>query len=446
MLGVGVVLARSGRLDRLAWVVPLATGIAAVVFIGLGRSNSQRVPPTLAFTQLVQYLPQSNEARIDGLVAVYDQQSRDVEWKAASRGWLVPDPADDATVRRLVWTDEDGTQTQNASVKAGSIGVVSISGTRVLPQPVSVQGRFGARGLEGRLSKGELTTITDPVLVSATAPSLAMTLEADGRFVASPEQTLAAQQYTADTLLNDAQTRRQEIVRKLLDTNDTLQFPVVPSLLFWSDPLAMSQTLPTGFETNGAALSVLPLQLERTPAGGDFRVPPTFLRVSTLGGRQGVSTAYNPRAGQWVRGLTRPTEIVLRFQLPDEVLPARLSKGLLTLRGNMPSRSLQVLDFNGPTPVVVRELANFNGVESIELTGDQVRLDAEGGVRIGINVSETAEQRTKREQEEKDFAAGLPPSKSSQGQSLDNSTWQIEYVRLTVDGRTLKPGETSDAK
>ncbi|MFO0904102.1 MAG: hypothetical protein U0939_13955 [Pirellulales bacterium] len=438
LFGVGIVLARSGRLDRLAWVVPIVTGATALIFIGLGMSSSQSVPPTLAYMQLAQYLPQSNEVRVDGLAAVYDQQSRDVDWAAQDRGWLAPDRADDSTVRRLVWTDADGTATQNASVKAGSISLASVSGAKALPQHVGVFGRFGPRGLEGRFERGELQNISDPVLVSASAPSLALTLESDGRFSASPDQTLAADQYTSDSLLNDAQRRRQDVLRKLLDATDTVLFPERPSLLFWSDPVAMRQAWPDGFAANGSSLGVVPLELRRTPAGESFRVPPTFLSISTLAGRQGVSTAFNPNNGQWMRGLTRPTEIVLRFQLPDQVLPAQLSQGTLTLRGNLPSRSLQVLDFGGGEPTVIRELRNFNGVEAIELTADQLRLDADGGVRIGIGVGETDGQRAKREQEERDFAAGMPSA--SGAQTLDNSTWQIEYVRLTVGGTVLAPG------
>ncbi|MFO0871954.1 MAG: hypothetical protein U0935_23760 [Pirellulales bacterium] len=432
LLVAGGWLVRTGRLDRLAWVVPAITLVAAATFIGIGLQSSTSVPAMLTHAQLIQFQPQSNEAQIEGLAAVYDQQSRAVTWEGMERSWVVPDPADDASVRRLIWTDRDGTQTQNAAVQAGAVGLAGEWGSRQLAQHIGVRGRFGADGFAGTFTRGELKTTEDPVLVQPAAPALAVRLSGDGHLVAGPDDVLAAGQYTAEALLSDEQRRRQEVLRQLFDPSDTTVFPQSPSLVFWTEPQVAGVTYPEGFAIHGTALGLVPLEIERTDPGTPFRIPSPFLKVQTVAGRVGTSTAYDARTGLWVRGLTRATEVTLRFQLPDQVLPAELTRAVLTIRGNLPSRTLQVLAFEGAGPVTVRELSNLNGVATVELTAAQLPLDARGGVRLALGVGETSKQRGQREQKA-DQASGLvDPS-----EDVDNSTWHFDYVRLQVDGRTL---------
>lgn len=444
LLLAGLALGRTKRLERLAWVVPAVTLTAALIFVVLGVTNSNRVPPTLAHAQLVQFLPQSNEARVEGLAAIYDQQSREVTWRSAERSWILPDLADDASVRRLIWTDQDGTETQNASIKAGSIGLATESAVRQLPQHVGVHARFGPEGLEGLFSQGELEGVEDAVLLNPAAPPLAVKLDALGRLVATPDDVLAAGQFTSEALLSDEQRRRQDVMRRLFDPADNVQFPWTPSLAFWSRPLEAAMTYPEGVAVSGVALGVLALDLERTLPGTRFRIPAPFLRTSALPGRSGTTTAYESRLGQWVRGLTRPTEVVLRFQLPDQVLPGVLDRGVLTIRGNAPSRSIQILAFQGSELKLVREFRNLNGVVTTDLSREHLTLDAQGGVRLTVLVGETEGQRLKRETEEAAVRRpnqGSDSSETDMNETVDNSTWQFEYVRLTVDGQTKTVGE-----
>jgi hypothetical protein len=477
LLAAGLWLFRHNRLDRLAWVVPAVTVPAAVLFVIMGVANSTGVPPTLTHAQLVSHIPQSNEARVEGLAAIYDPQSREVDWKGVERTWLLPDPADDANIRRLVWTDVDGMETQNASVKAGSVGLASELAVRPLRSHVGVRGRFGASGFEGRFEPGELRQVGDFALLNPAASAMAVKVDGEGRFRASPNDVLAADEYSGESLLSDEQRRRQGVMRRLFDPADSLTFPSGPSLAFWSQSLVEGSIFPAGYETRSTALNVLPLEIERTDPGQPFEVPPPFLRVAAIPGRSGISTAYDTRTGKWVRELTRASEIALRFQLPDQVLPARLERGLITLRGNVPSRTVGVWEFGGKAPRKIRDYPNVNGVVECPLEAADLTLDAQGGVRLMFTVSGV-----NGDLDEGAPRAGLgsgmplppgtpgvpgmpgavggprvgrPPTgppggppmfppdggEPSAADSAETSVWQFEYVRLSVAGQTLAVDE-----
>ncbi|MFM7070609.1 MAG: hypothetical protein ACKO38_02305, partial [Planctomycetota bacterium] len=249
LLAAGLWLYRQNRLDRLAWVVPAVTIPAAILFVILGVANSTGVPPTLAHAQLVSHIPQSNEARIDGLAAIYDPQSREVSWSGVERAWLLPDPADDANVRRLVWTDADGMETQNAAVKAGSVGLATELAVTPLRSHVGVRGRFGPNGFEGRFAAGELRQAGDFALLNPAASAMAVKVDRDGQFLASAKDVLAADEYSGESLLSDEQRRRQTVMRKLFDPADAMTFPSGSSLAFWSESLSDGARLPSGYAT-----------------------------------------------------------------------------------------------------------------------------------------------------------------------------------------------------
>ena len=54
LLVAGVWLARQRRLERLAIVVPVITGLAAAVFLAIGGLNAGSVPPTVVSTQVIR--------------------------------------------------------------------------------------------------------------------------------------------------------------------------------------------------------------------------------------------------------------------------------------------------------------------------------------------------------------------------------------------------------
>ena len=76
------------------------------------------------------------------------------------------------------------------------------------------------------------------------------------------------------------------------------------------------------------------------------------------------------------------------------------------------------------------KVAEPNGTYQIDVGAAELALDAGGAVPITITVSATAKERAAvAKGEGSDFDSAMSDSSLS-------STWDIEHVRLTVDGHT----------
>lgn len=453
-LAGGAWLAR-GRLGRLGWFVPAASATAAAVLAGVGAAGSTRVPATVAQAEIVRLGAQTDEALVDGTAAVYDRQSRDVAWEADQRQWLLPLNRGGATADRLVFLDDDVATTRATSTHAGSVDLLAITGDRPLAGQVGVRARFGPNGLEGRIHDGGLGGIEDPVIVAPPRPALGVALADDGTFGAGVDDTLAADQYSRDTILTEVSRRRQDAVRRLLMNADeftaatgqesasagwstTLPLRDRPWLVFWCRPPEDRWRYPDGFALEREALAIMPLDLDRTPADTPFRIPGTFLPARVGTGRMGRSSAYDARSGSWVKGLTSATATMLRFQVPASVLPCRLERGRLTVRLVAPRRTFSVSAFRGGEPVVLAEVAEPTGVYDVELSAEDLGLVDGDEIPIEIAVSPTAAEIEAAAR----AADGTPPAAIAQGQAA----WHIDSVALSIDGRTLPHPAASEGR
>ncbi|MFM2096483.1 MAG: hypothetical protein RIS70_3607 [Planctomycetota bacterium] len=441
LLASGGILAKRKRLDALAWLVPGITITATVALVAIGIAHTTSVPSKIALGQLLEIAPQTNEARVTGLAAIYDHRSQNIDLTTDHRNWLIPSVSDPSAIQRLVWSDDDRVTASDMETNAGSIGFASMHGQVAMLEHVALEAEFNESGLVGKLRTGELGAATDAVIVAPPAPALAVALNDDGDFTANEEQVLSAEQYIASTLMTDEQRRRQDYFRALLNPSDTFVFPRRPSVFFWCNPVDIGIRMPEGFLVAGSALAVVPLEIRRTPPDTAFRVPSTFLEMTAAQG-QAKSSAYNRRTGQWVKGLTVASETPLRFQLPAEVLPCELSTATLTIRINAPSRELQVKTYRTTDSQVVRAFRSPIGVIALELKAGDLQLDAAGGLTLGLAIGPTGAFTT-----EADGGSGAGTDASSLPSNIPTSTirennpWQIEYVRLTVAGRTSSASE-----
>jgi len=441
------------HLDRLAWFVPAAS-VAAAALLGLvGAASSRSVAPTIASATLLRLAPSTDEALLDGAAAVFDRESRATAWTGRERTWVFPDASQGTNGERVTWLDDDRETTQNTTTHAGSVDKLALRGAPPLVAGGMVRARFGPEGLEGRIDPGGLANLRDPAIVGMPGPAQAVTLGADGRFVAGVDGVMAAGQYNPASILSADARWRQEATRRLLQTPEeylsesarpkaqapsgiagALALRRRPWMLFWCDPeLGLTWDPPAGYVERHATLALAPLDIEKTPSGTPFRIPPPFLPARSGLGVQGRSNAFDSRRGEWVKGLTTATDTVLRFQIPDAVLPCTLQRGRLAIRINAPSRDVTVGAFRDGEPVVLERMSEPNGVFDINLGPEHLAIDG-GAVPISIAISRTVAERA-------EDAQGDAPAldKKQYEQQIDtavSSTWDIDYVRLSVDGRT----------
>jgi hypothetical protein len=158
-----------------------------------------------------------------------------------------------------------------------------------------------------------------------------------------------------------------------------------------------------------------------------------YCQESTLGAEFGRLDDLDLGDFVEAEGLTTATDTVLRFQIPDAVLPCTLQRGRLAIRINAPSRDVTVGAFRDGEPVVLERMSEPNGVFDIDLGPEHLAIDG-GAVPISIAISRTVAERA-------EDAQGAAPAldKKQYEQQIDtavSSTWDIDYARLSVDGRT----------
>ena len=417
----------------------------------LGWSSSRNVAPTVAAVDLVRLAPATGEAIVDGVAALFDRQSRPIDWAGRDRHWVIPDPAQASSGERFAWLDDDDQSTFNTSTHAGSVERLRVRGAEAPGPAIVARGSFGAEGLTGRLDTGTLAAPRDAVIVGLPGPALAVRLGVDGDFRAGVDDLLDDGQYNPDAILADDARWRQEATRRLLESPEdfaassgragadppagvtgALALRRRPWIACWCDPRARrGWELPDGFLERRSTLALLPLEIERTPPATPFRIPSAFL-VPRLGtGTQGKSMAFDNRRGEWVRGLTSPTDTLLRFELPAAVLPCRLDSGRLSIRMNAPARVVEIGVVRDGVPAVVRRIEEPTGLYEIDLGPDDLGL-AGGAVQVSVSVSPTAAEAAARQRGEKDAFSATVSDDSVM------STWEIDHVRLAVDGHTLE--------
>lgn len=421
LLVAGIWLYRRGRVGLLVGVVLIATVVAAGVMVAVGAASTSNIPPTIAYSQLASISAETGEVFSEGLVAVYERKNREVLWSSSNCSLVTPDTNNGLEVRRQVWTGNDTMVTENASTQAASVGLVRMEDGRSQPAPTAVVARFGPSGLEGRFSS--VSSLSDPVISGPGVPSLAVKMRSDGTFVSRPDDVLPAGQFIAGSLLSDRQRSRQETMRGILRAGTPDAFLSRVAVAGWYQTFETGMEFPKGFRMDGDSFAVLPLELLRTPADTEFRIPATFLKPAMASDGKGVSSVFNARTGQWLRKLVRGSEANLHFKVPDEVLPCMLKSGKLTVRINAPSRLLSVWSIVDKKRELLKSISSPSGVYDFELKDKHLAIDDTGRVQVVITVGKSA----------------VEAQAEASGWAADDSrltTWQIEYVRLTLDGRT----------
>ncbi|MFM9196531.1 MAG: hypothetical protein ACKOWG_12465 [Planctomycetia bacterium] len=136
LLAAGIACARHGRPERLLWIVPVASVVAAGLLVGGGVASARSVPPTVVAAQLVRVAPETDECQAESLLAIYDQRSRPVAWQAGRLQLLALERAGDESVNRREWTDDDAVVLPEVTTRAGSVESATVVGTQSLEEPV----------------------------------------------------------------------------------------------------------------------------------------------------------------------------------------------------------------------------------------------------------------------------------------------------------------------
>ncbi|MBW3543209.1 MAG: hypothetical protein KY476_23390, partial [Planctomycetes bacterium] len=447
----GLWLRGRGRSELMRWLGPAAAVAAALVLVAAGYAGRQAAPDTAAVGQFVHVLPGSSDFVLSGLAALYHREGSSGTIGSDGGGVAFPDLQGlEGGTGRMLWTDYGRWRWQNLTLPPG-VRTATMYDAGSLPSPVEFRATFGPSGLEGRISAEGLDDLSEAIVVTPHHGAVAVHIDESGRFTARPADLLAPGQYVASTLLSDEQRRRQTVYQRLLsaagngraDEDDESSgrtrttAPVAggvvrdrPLLLAFARPLDAGLEFPDATRRVGAALVLVPAEIDRTPAGTSVAVPAPFVtyRAGPRPGEISYSPAYDNGRHRW-NEFTGPKETWLRFQVPPEVLPLKLERARIIIKISGPSRRLELVGLAGRRARSLAVRSEPLGTLSFDIDRPEVlALDEGGGFSLGVFVGDETMR-----PDDADLREGVVRN------------WQIESLRASIHGTTL-PRPTTESE
>ncbi|MCH8830634.1 MAG: hypothetical protein IID45_13740, partial [Planctomycetes bacterium] len=422
LLAAALWLARRKQLERLRWFGPALAAVAAGVLLVMGNQSKTAVQDTFAFVQLVHVEIDSENVQATGLLAEYHADASADHLAAETGGLFHPEMAGaSGSTRRLIRTDMNRWHWENLVIPSG-VQLTRFQFSTRIQQRLKITSRFGPQGLTGRLDTGPFAEPSDLVIATDSHFQMSVDLQPDGTFSAGSDHVLAAGEFVSGSFLNDEQLRRQQVYRKLLPRDRVTPHFDRPTLLVWTKLLPMGLRFPAGVRHIGSALLTIPLRIKSTQPGERVRIPAPFLPYTSVkdpsDGSQ--SPTYSNRLRKWTER-AGPTKTWLRFQLPQQVLPLRLDRAVLTVQINGPAGKLEIVAWADGKMVSLGTRQNPLGrVRFVIERPEALKVDDKGGLLLAVLVGE---QET--------------ASKPVSGKTI-RARWKIESIRLQVSGETAK--------
>ena len=417
----GVWLHRRGRLERFLWIVPSASALAVAVLGLMGMQARQDMRDTLSVLQLIDLSVEQDEVQIAGAAALYRQDKGEAALAGTSTGILEPERfVGEGGLRRLVWTSGDRWTWQNLPLDAG-LRFATFEAGATIDEPPELTGSFGSDGFVGTLNTGSLQSLSDVVIATPTQHTLAPAFDEAGRLVGGRAEVQEPGHVIADALLTDEQRRRQDLVRQMLATEYRRQkYPDRPTLIAWTDPLDAGFEAADHVDRAGAALLTIPIRWERPEPQTSVTIPSPFVPYESVASDGvGVTTAFDRHSGLW-RKSGPGKRALLRFQVPEIVLPLQVETATLTVDVSAASRIVSVSMGRPEQPVLVSRLESPLGVQTVTVDDPHVlHLDEAGGLHVLIDVGPVT------------FKQGEDANVTHEQES-----WLIHSLQLELTGRT----------
>ncbi len=415
----GVWLWKRQRLERLGWIVPVLGVTSAALLIGIGRSNRNEISATAATIQVLQGIPGSDDSVVQGLLATYHPDGAQTAFKGDAGGRLVPKMTGlSGTTRRMVWTDMGQWHWENVPQPSGQV-TVPFTASSQSGEPTEVRATLGPNGLSGRISQLP-NGFADPVLVTRVG-RIGMNLKPNGDFVATTADVFGRDQYLAAQLLNDEQSRRRQILQKLLQHPLRRDYPAQPVVMGWTGTRETGIAAGDEFKTVGSALNILPLKLERPANGSEFVIPSPLLPYRSTYRPDGKpsSQVFDHRTNEW-RDSAIFSTVWLRFQIPPELLPITPQRAEVSIQVSGPVGKLELLGMKGDRVSSLDTQMDPVGTVTLEVTDRSMLAVAEdGALKLGLNIGDKSR----------------PELTQSGGADGKANYWRIDGLGLTLWGK-----------
>lgn len=414
---IGFFLWKKDRPIALLIAVPVLALAAAAPGILLGKQSRNVAPATVLERRIANLGGAQATFAADGTSTIFVPDATSGQLDLQPHANLRAPDTEGSQSPRFVWLDHGESFWSDFSQPAGATSYSQQSVLR-LSQPLSAAISFDKEGAVLDLPNSEQLQPEDLVL-AGSGPDRMSVQSVDGNFRSRPQDVLAADQFSNAALLSDRQLSRAEQYRQLFSSERLLgSFPAQPTLLFWTDQLDASLSLPEAERTESATMIAIPVDLRIPPAGQDITIPPVFLPYRVERDIDGsVGGSYSTGMRKWIRKKTGST-IVLRFTLPEAVQPMEFTGAELMLRVFAGSRTVRLQ--MGPLDQMqdITTLESPVGNQNMSIDPSILNSFGDGRnllLRISISDLEGVDPENRMNAEQDDF-------------------WQIERLLLTVHG------------
>lgn len=439
----GLWLAARRRLEYLAAVTAVTTLAGAGVLVWIGRNSVRDVPPMLAEFRLVRVQPDTDSFEAEGAVATFEPELTRVDLRGHGLRAQPQTPQLRGQIREWTWSDGTRWRWDGTRLPPG-VTLLPIESEGTLRESAAAIAHFGPEGLRGEFRPGGLVrlalgaaeteeasgpdasdrpradavTFEDGLLVFPNAMPLAANLRPDGHFAAGESDRLAEGQFFNATMLGDEQRRRSKVFAEWLAQRQRVGPLGQPVLLCWAQGERSGLHTGRGIRQSTSSMVIIPVQLERPPAGTAVRIPSPAIRLQSVRAAQGHSVVFDNHFERWTYPDASARVVRLRFQMPESLLPLRLEQATLRLDCHLPSRRLEIFLVGDGPPELLASSQNASGIVETKIDDPRrLTLDEGGGLTLEISVGELQTEVAE--------------------ETLGTAGWSIRSSRLRASGVTL---------
>ena len=387
-----IVLLKRGRGE----LILIAGPVAAVLFAGyltmIGNSSRNTSGNMQASIQWVTLENDSNTAAVRGLAAVFNTAKTNGQIRSVDGGLYWPQLQGlEGQDLRILFSDLQKWHWQNLELPAG-LRKLPFTTNVTFDHEVFARAQFSEQGLTGAYDLAAFDKTEDSLLVMPSGRRISAELS-DGSIVVSGDDIGDA--VTGKSQVDENLERRLPILEQLLSKQDyKLHIPLVeqPSILTWSNPIDEGFEFPEQQEHVGDALVMIPVVIDETPVGSAFTIPSVFLSFKNSSGplQPTPSSAYNSVVGEWQR-MTSAQKIWLKYRLPSQVSPAKLSKAVIRLSAKAPDREIQLVGQDQGAVEILETKRDVSTTVIFEITDEKyLQREEDGSYLVGFNITNSA--------------------------------------------------------
>ncbi|MGZ0169219.1 MAG: hypothetical protein ACKVHE_06670 [Planctomycetales bacterium] len=423
-IGLMIVCVVVHRLQKPVLLLPgigVLSALAIFSFLQIASSSRTSTDSTVTF-QVVEASDTQDRLQVNGVTAFHSQGSRQPTIRSTAAGMLtLENPGSSGGPVRMLWSDQNSWQLQNAEFAAG-VRLAEFRQTVAVQTPATATGTFDETGFRGRLTSDIAADWSDALVAGPSGFALPIFIESGGQF-SNHNSPLPPGQHLDAAILDAEQSRRQLVYRSIFDVSKRSRvYPSRPTLLAWSAPLKLQTGLVDNDAPTGAMLATFPINIERPKSGSRVRIPSTFLPYRSVVNKRlkiGYAPTFNNSRRKWTTNTYSTTSTsLLRFEIPTELQPLVVDKATLTLNISAPLRDVAVLSGHPESLVEVWSTNSPVGEFDIPFPDEASRkTDDEGGFYVVLKVG----------------AVQLDELDETEMGTQDRN-WQVDWMQLEIQG------------